>query len=414
MVTRARILNDPKILREANGANRMVSGLRKLWLEFRTHASILVIAWKVYRHPITALQALQELISLRRTVLGDHRIKKVAVVDGRCYWDLYAPGLGSPAFKKFIEGELNRIIPIPPRASFTSRPCQFTSVFVSMTNRCHLQCEHCFEADVLNSGEHQTAIALDARVAQLKDLGTSIIHITGGEPMLRPADVLALVNQSDAIDYWVLTSGYNFTLTHAKQLKLAGLVGVIVSLDHFEKADHENFRRTDHAYDWAMMAVQNAVAVQLVTALSVCVTRALASEENLMKYARLARSLRVSFVQLLEPVQAGNYRDRDVCLSDEQLAVLDRFYIRMNTESEYLSYPIFTYHGYHHRRVGCFGAGNRNVYLDTYGNLQACPFCQTRNKAHAADQKLDEQLMQLRRTGCSLYASTSNLAPHGN
>jgi len=409
LVTRAEMLNHQNRSSAAKEVNKIVSGLRKSWMEFRTHASILIIAWRSYRNPLVAIEALQKLIVLRRKVLGDHRIMKVAYVDSRCYWDLYAPGLGSPAFKKYIESELNRLQPIP-RLHNNEIHYQFTNIFVSITNRCHLQCEHCFEGDVLNTGEHQTPQKFAVKIDALKGLGTSLIHFTGGEPMLRPAEMLRLMTKSDKIDYWILTSGYNFTSKHAGELKSRGLTGVLVSLDHFEKSDHENFRKTAHSYDWAIQAVHNAVAVRLVVALSVCVTRSLATEENLMKYARLARFLGVSFVQLLEPMQAGNYRNRDVGLSRDQLDLLERFYIRMNTCKEFLSFPIFTYHGYHQRRVGCFGSGDRNIYLDTHGNLQACPFCQTHNKSNETDQSVDEQLIELRRTGCPLHAPSADPA----
>ena len=36
------------------------------------------------------------------------------------------------------------------------------------------------------------------------------------------------------------------------------------------------------------------------------------------------------------------------------------------------------YHGYHQNRIGCF-AGSRSIYIDSVGDVHACPFCHTKS-----------------------------------
>jgi MoaA/NifB/PqqE/SkfB family radical SAM enzyme len=292
--------------------------------------------------------------------------------------------------------ELARIAPVRNEAAF--RANQFINVFVSITNRCNLKCEHCFEGPNLNTGDHITNAELKQRISYLRMLGTSQIQFSGGEPMLRLGLVLDMIETGDEIDYWIYTSGYNLTLENAERLKRKGLTGILVSIDHFEEAEHNRFRGKDHAFEWATHGVRNSIQSGLVTALSVCVTRSLATEEKLRRYADMARQLNVSFVQLLEPKSVGNYRGKDVELSIAEKETLERFYLRMNNSPEFATYPIFTYPGYHQRRVGCFGGGNRSIYLDTYGNLQACPFCQLGKSCGGAT--LPEQLLQVQTRAC--------------
>jgi hypothetical protein len=58
---------------------------------------------------------------------------------------------------------------------------------------------------------------------------------------------------------------------------------------------------------------------------------------------------------------------------------LDNFYIKINFNPEYRKYPVFIYHGYYQRRVGCLSAANRSLYIDSAGFINACPFCHTKN-----------------------------------
>jgi MoaA/NifB/PqqE/SkfB family radical SAM enzyme len=98
-----------------------------------------------------------------------------------------------------------------------------------------------------------------------------------------------------------------------------------------------------------------------------------------MEYAKLARQLNVAYIQLLEPKAVGHYADKDVFLSKDHLDMLNNFYRKLNFDPEYADFPIVVYHGYHQRTVGCFSAGNRMLYIDSEGYVNACPFCHTKN-----------------------------------
>jgi len=74
----------------------------------------------------------------------------------------------------------------------------------------------------------------------------------------------------------------------------------------------------------------------------------------------------------------------------------------MNYNKQYRKYPILCYHGYYQRKVGCFGAGNRSLYVDTDGDLQACPFCRTKTGS-ALSGELDRAIEDLMAAGCQRF-----------
>jgi len=190
------------------------------------------------------------------------------------------------------------------------------------------------------------------------------------------------------------------TIEKARRLKQARLTGVSVSIDHYQKEEHNRFRRNEKSYDQALLAVANAQQAGMLTALSICVTRNTCSEDSLQKYLEFAHSLQVPIVQLIEPRATGNYAGKDVVLSVEQQKVLDDFYVSRNSLKEFAHLPLVQHTGYQQRRKGCAGSGNRYIYIDTDGNVNACPFCENK-KSHFLSGNPKEDILALRNEGCN-------------
>jgi MoaA/NifB/PqqE/SkfB family radical SAM enzyme len=112
-----------------------------------------------------------------------------------------------------------------------------------------------------------------------------------------------------------------------------------------------------------------------VVILSLCPTKEFISEENMMHYALLAKKLGAAFILIIEPRAVGHFAGQEVEITPSQVKILEDFYLRMNFDPAYSNMPPVSYHGYHQRRVGCFGSGNRYLYIDTDGDMHVCPFC---------------------------------------
>jgi len=381
---------------------KIISGLRKEFIQLLVDFRIFKIVLTRYKNIKDTIKIIKAFTKLRRKVLGDQKIKKVACIAGKYYWDLYTPGYGSKAFTSFFEGEANRIIPLIKKAN------RFTNVFIALTKKCPLQCEHCFEWDTLNKKETLTLSDIQSVVKKFQDKGTAQIQLTGGEPLLCVNDIIEILTSAQPLtEFWILSSGYNLNIENALKLKKAGLTGIVISLDHFDPQHHNEFRGNTKSFEWVQLAVKNSIEANLVTALSICVTSSFVTEQNLITYADLAKKMGVSFIQILEPKPVGHYKGLDVLLKREHEEILENFYLKMNYEKKYSSYPIVTYHGYHQRHIGCFGAGNRNLYVDTDGDLQACPFCQNK-MGNALTEDLDQSIETLLTTGCHSFKSCKN------
>ncbi|SNR32103.1 radical SAM protein [Hymenobacter mucosus] len=350
------------------------------------------------RSPSRIRQAGAEVQVLRQAYYGNLRVQKVAHVAGRYYREFQTPGWPSVAHARYVATTLHRLTPFRPDAH------SLQMVFLAITKKCPLACAHCFEWDALNQREKLTLPDLRRMVAEFQSRHVTQILFSGGEPMLRVHDILDVLRTAQpGTDFWVFTSGFHFTRKNAQLLKHAGLTGVSISLDHHDPAQHNAFRGSPDAYQHAINAAQYAHEAGLVVALTVCATREFTTPENLMAYARLAKQLGVTFIHILEPRAVGHYAGQVVDLGAAELELLEEFYLKLNYSKDYLDWPIVHYYGYHQRRMGCSGAADRFLYVDTDGDMHACPFCQQK-AGSALTGALDTSLAALKCNGCKAFA----------
>jgi len=109
-----------------------------------------------------------------------------------------------------------------------------------------------------------------------------------------------------------------------------------------------------------------------------------------------------SFIHILEPRPVGRYEGKDVLITSDHERILDEFMLKINFNPHYIDMPIVTYHGYYQRRIGCIGAGNRYLYVDTDGDIHSCPFCREKS-GNVLSSSFDDSLSKLKSKGCRKF-----------
>jgi MoaA/NifB/PqqE/SkfB family radical SAM enzyme len=115
----------------------------------------------------------------------------------------------------------------------TKHPLLVTLV---VTRRCNLACGYCNEYDHVS--QPVPTEALLARVDRLAELGTSIVTISGGEPLLHP-DLELIVGRirRRGMIATVITNGYPLTQSRIGRLNEAGLDYLQISIDNVKPDD---------------------------------------------------------------------------------------------------------------------------------------------------------------------------------
>jgi MoaA/NifB/PqqE/SkfB family radical SAM enzyme len=110
----------------------------------------------------------------------------------------------------------------------TTHPVLVTLV---VTRRCNLACGYCNEYDHVS--QPVPTEALLARVDRLADMGTSIVTISGGEPLLHPEldEVVSRIRRRGMVAT-VITNGFPLTERWIRRLNEAGLDYLQISIDN--------------------------------------------------------------------------------------------------------------------------------------------------------------------------------------
>ena len=381
-------------LKQSTENNSSPGILEKWFINLAMKAHIFFISCLWLRNPKKIWNIYRSMINLRKNIWGGN-MKKLYKLDGRYYYSIYAAGWPSKVYTNVIKRELQRHT--SPDLS-AEKP---SFIFLAVTRKCPMRCEHCFEWDNLNQKESFTKEDLLETVKLYQKQEVLQIHFSGGEPMVRVKDLLEVIKYaSKKSECWVITSGFNMTKENATLLKQAGCKGVVVSIDHYIPEMHNLFRGHVQSFQNAVAAVKYTRQRGLVTAISVCATKQFLNGGHLMPYIEFAKGLGVQFVQVLEPKSVGHYEGKDVALEEKHIEMLEKIFKILNHSPAYKDYPTLMYHGYHQRRIGCF-AGSRSVYIDSAGDVHACPFCHT--KAY--------NIIDLIREGSNVLPQKENLCP---
>lgn len=123
-----------------------------------------------------------------------------------------------------------------------------------ITRKCNLNCVHCRAAAERGPypGELDTAACL-ALLDQIRGVGSPIVILTGGEPLLRE-DVFELAEKGTRIGLRMVmaTNGTLLTPEVICRMRSSGIQRVSISIDGVDAAQHDRFRKVHGAFEKAV------------------------------------------------------------------------------------------------------------------------------------------------------------------
>lgn len=184
-----------------------------------------------------------------------------------------------------------------------------------VTYNCNYGCSFCtyWQNDFKPHEENSLAdFAIGSE--KLSELGSLIVSLAGGEPMLR-RDIHQIVEilAQDHFPY-LTTSGSGITSTRARQLWEAGLWGVSVSIDYADPEKHARHRGVRFAFERAVKAIEQLLETRTDPGYQRVQIISVLTDDNLEEMPRLcelARDLGVYWqVQPYSVMKTGDERQR--------------------------------------------------------------------------------------------------------
>lgn len=246
------------------------------------------------------------------------------------------------------------------------------SVYIALTDRCHLNCWYCSNANKEIFGDLPLEDLLRI-IKEIQDVGISCIGFTGGEPTLR-SDLEELVANVDERSFTILfTSGYSINKKRANALKKAGLTAIVISLDSHIKEEHKRIRGSEIAFDDAISAVKNSLKAGIYTAISTVITKEMLYTQKIYEFIHYVGRLGVLEIRILEPLPCGKLLNSDYEKFEEKDRIqLRKLQYKINKDKT-LPKIMALAHINSEDNYGC-NAGRTHVYIGANGNIYPCDF----------------------------------------
>ncbi|HEY3448917.1 MAG TPA: radical SAM protein [Myxococcales bacterium] len=129
---------------------------------------------------------------------------------------------------------------------------------LQVTYRCNFKCDICDFWKTQHDQAEELSIG-DIRLIgkKLNELGTLIISLAGGEPLIREdlCDVIHVLNEENHFPI-LITNGWFVNESLAKDLSKAGLQEISVSVDYADPAKHDKQRGAKGSWERAVKALE--------------------------------------------------------------------------------------------------------------------------------------------------------------
>lgn len=142
-------------------------------------------------------------------------------------------------------------------------------ILMDPTSACNLHCTGCWAAEYGHK-LNLTYEELDDIVTQGKELGIFFYMMTGGEPLVRKADIIKLCEKHNECAFHCYTNGTLVDQAFCDEMKRVGNLSLSISLEGFE--DTNDFRRGDGVYQKVLHAMDLLHENGLIFGNSVCYT----------------------------------------------------------------------------------------------------------------------------------------------
>jgi len=191
----------------------------------------------------------------------------------------------------------------------------------NLTRKCNLKCPHCY----LEAGnEDEAELTTDechALIDEFHELGTEMLILTGGEPLLR-RDIFEIATHASSLGMWIVM-GTNGVLVNdhvAQKMVECGIKGVGISIDSVHADKHNNFRGGPNAWQLSVRAIDLCRANGLEVLVQSTVTSMNVDEiRDLIEFAKAKEAWSFNLYFL---IQTGRGQEMNDLSAEETDAVL--------------------------------------------------------------------------------------------
>lgn len=242
------------------------------------------------------------------------------------------------------------------------------AMLLDPTSACNLKCKGCWAAEYGNK-LNLTLEDLDSIVTQGKELGTHVYLFTGGEPLVRKADLIKLCEMHPDCEFMSFTNGTLIDEEFCKEMLRVKNFIPAMSMEGSEETN--DARRGEGTYKKMRHAMELLKAHKLPFGVSSCYTslncEAVSSEE----YFDMLIESGAFFVWFFHYMPVGNDASVELLPTPEQREKLAR-----NIKAFRKTKDLFTIDFQNDGKAvhGCIAGGRNYLHINANGDVEPCAF----------------------------------------
>ena len=142
-------------------------------------------------------------------------------------------------------------------AEGTQTSCTPSLISWNLTKKCNLRCPHCYMEAGRSAEQELSTEECFGLLDEMRSLGTEMVILTGGEPLLR-RDIYDIARYASDLGLWVVmgTNGVLVDDRVAQRMVECGIKGVGISIDSIDPAKHDSFRGGPDAWKYSVRALE--------------------------------------------------------------------------------------------------------------------------------------------------------------
>lgn len=242
------------------------------------------------------------------------------------------------------------------------------AILLDPTSACNLHCTGCWAAEyghALNLSYDD----IDSIICQGKELGTHIYIYTGGEPLVRKKDLIALCEAHSDCAFLCFTNATLIDETFVEEIaRVKNFVPIISAEGDEEATDSRRGKGTYQMIDRGMTLLQRR---GLPFGVSICFTSANASSVCTEEYYDWLIDKGALFAWIFTYMPVGADAPADLMPTPEQREELYRFNHAMREKK-----PLLTLDFQNDGEFvgGCIAGGRRYLHISAAGDVEPCVF----------------------------------------
>ena len=255
------------------------------------------------------------------------------------------------------------------------------AILLDPTSACNLHCTGCWAAEYGNR-LNLTFDEIDSIVTQGKQLGVYMYIYTGGEPLVRKKDLIAICNKHSDCQFLSFTNGTLIDEAFADEMLRVGNFVPAISVEGFEAGT--DFRRGEGTFARVKTAMELLHRKKLPFGVSCCYTsqnyEMIGSEE----YFDWMVEMGAKFCWFFTYMPVGCGAPTDLMATAEQREFMYR-QVRAFRKTK----PLFTMDFWNDGEYvgGCIAAGRNYLHINANGDIEPCAFI------HYSDSNIKEKTL---------------------